>query len=86
MKKVFVEIEGKLIDITDLDKTDYDRLKYEYILLQEDYRKELRKNKSSINKQRKLLETFCEYTDLYYHAHPDDIVLDIENHLILINK
>jgi len=35
----------------------------------------------SVSQQRELLKTFCEYVDLESHAHPDDIKLDIENHI-----
>ena len=38
-------------------------------------------NIADVSQQRELLKTFCEYVDLESHAHPDDIKLDIENHI-----
>jgi hypothetical protein len=35
----------------------------------------------SVSQQRELLKSFCEYIDLESHTHPDDVKIDIENHL-----
>tara|TARA_R110000772_G_scaffold37120_1_gene88425 strand:- start:843 stop:1109 length:267 start_codon:yes stop_codon:yes gene_type:complete len=40
---------------------------------------------TDVSQQRELLKTFCEYVDLESHAHPDDIKLDIENHIKVFN-
>lgn len=39
-----------------------------------------------VSQQRELLKTFCEYVDLESHAYPDDIKLDIENHIKVFNS
>jgi len=39
----------------------------------------------SVSQQRELLKTFCEYIDIESHTHPDDVKIDIENHLKRFN-
>jgi predicted secreted acid phosphatase len=36
---------------------------------------------TDVSQQRELLKTFCEYIDIESHTHPDDVKIDIENHL-----
>jgi hypothetical protein len=40
----------------------------------------------NVSQQRELLKSFCEYIDLESRVHPDDIEVDIENHLKIINS
>ncbi len=38
-----------------------------------------------VSEQRELLKSFCKYIDLESIANPDDIEVDIENHLKVFN-
>jgi len=38
-----------------------------------------------VSQQRELLKSFCKYIDLESIANPDDIEVDIENHLKVFN-
>lgn len=54
----------------------------------DEFEKKLIKHLSSnsVNQQRELLKSFCKYIDLESKAHPEDIKIDIENHLKIFNK
>jgi hypothetical protein len=40
---------------------------------------------TDVSQQRELLKSFCEYIDLESIVHPDDIEIDIKNHLKIFN-
>ena len=40
---------------------------------------------NDVSQQRELLKSFCKYIDLESIANPDDIEVDIENHLKVFN-
>ena len=40
---------------------------------------------TDVSQQRELLKSFCKYIDLESIANPDDIEVDIENHLKVFN-
>lgn len=52
-------------------------------LLQKEKQEQLTLN--DVSQQRELLKTFCEYIDIESHTHPDDVKIDIENHLKRFN-
>jgi hypothetical protein len=51
--------------------------------LLEDFKKQL--ILYGVSQQRELLKSFCEYIDLESIVHPDDIEIDIKNHLKIFN-
>ena len=40
---------------------------------------------ANVSQQREQLKSFCKYIDLESKAHPEDIKIDIENHLKIFN-